>query len=228
MKDLPPGKARYILRVEGRTPMRGDLVLPPGKGLAITLAPPAGATLEGRILVDPPGDLKGHLRQFFVDGMEFTWTRIDGRGRFRMTGFPMDGKAHQIEIYTSPERAPALFWWPLPGSPNLGPLQVRIPRPFLLKGKILLPGGEPASGRKLVLLGDRLTSLGRTPWVEITETGPSGTWKIAVPPGKERAVLLVLSPMGGPSGMVLTPPLQGKGSLDLGALRLPLGTRLAG
>ncbi len=228
LKGLPPGKARYVLRVEGRTPLGGKLDLPPGKTLAITLAPPTGATLKGRILVDPPEDLKRQGRRFSVDGMEFPWTWVDGRGRFRMTGVPRDGKAHKIEVYLSPRRAPAVFWWPLPGSALAGPVEVRLPRPFLLKGKVLLPGGEPAAGRKLVLLGERLTSLGRTSWAGVTETGPSGGWEIAVPPEKERAVLLVLSPKGGPAGMVLTPPLQGKMCLDLGVLRLPLGTRLAG
>ena len=202
--------------------------MPPGKRLEISLAPPRGLILEGRIVTDSkaPTSLEGG--QIFLDGWECPWSRTDGLGRFRLEGVPADGRTHKIEIFFSAHRAPALLWWPPPGAGPPGSVEIPLPPSFLLRGKVLLPGGGPAAGLTLTVMGRRLTSLGWTSWVIQTTTSSSGEWDLPVPPGKEGAVLLVQSEKGGPWGMLLTPPLQGKKSLELGEVRLPLGTRLSG
>ena len=229
LSGLPPGEARYVLLVEGRALLRGRLRLAPGRKETLSPAPPGGLVLEGR-LQPLPGRPAGSLAggRIFLDGWEVPWIRTDREGRFRLDMVPPDGKAHRIEVALSPRSARPLLWWPLPGRDPSLPCRILLPGPFRIRGRLLLPSGEPAGNRELALLGRRLTELGWTPWLRRTRTSPEGTWSAPVPPGKEGAVLLVPSDRGGPWGMVLTPPLQGEGGLDLGKVALPLGTRLFG
>ncbi len=225
LASLPAGPARVFLLVQGRAAWKGKVRLRPGEERTLSPALGRGAVLEGRIL-DLPGRERERTR-FYLDGRLLPWARASSSGVFRLTEIPPDGEAHRLDL-VFPGRPPALLWWAPSRPGQVRKVEIRPDPPFVLEGRLLLPGGEPAGNHPLAALGRKITPLGWTSWIVTGRTGKEGAWALPVPPGPQRAVLFVPSREGGPWGLLLTPPLTGKEKLDLGDLVLPLGTRLSG
>lgn len=225
LPPFPPGPAELVLLVRDLAPLVRRLELDPGPGV-LALRPDGGASLE--LLVEDPqeGTLLGPGGTLALDGHVLPWAALSEAGTCRISGVPADGVAHRLDL-SLPGREPLTYWW-APGRPEERARATLRPRPaLLLRATLRDRAGLPAADLPVVAAGIRVTPMGREPFALAGRTDAAGALSLAVPPTGAPGVLLLLGE-GGPLGTLLTPPLEGPGPLELGALELPYHPPLQG